>query len=89
MTITVPLDSTLYRSQGVCEAAEAFSKLCSVDIRACPTSIVAEFCVADDEEKIVDEFLNYALMRSIEDHLTHSRPAHPNHEPWAGNEDCG
>ena len=69
MTVSVPLDSTLYPSQCVFDAAANFSNLCVADVRVCPTSIVAEFSIADGEERIVDEFLNYVLMRSVEDYL--------------------
>ena len=73
MTITVTLDSTLYPSQCVCEAADTFSKLCVVDVHACPTSVVADFSITDGEERVVDEFLNYVLTRSIEDYLMRIR----------------
>jgi hypothetical protein len=70
MSITVSLDTTLYPSQCVREATDTFSKLCVLDVRVCPVSIVAEFSIGDGEEMIVDEFLNYVLTRSIEDYLT-------------------
>ena len=69
MSIAVQLDVMLYPSQCVYEAAEIFSKLCVVNVRACPDVMVAEFSFTDGEEKVVDEFLNYVLTRSIEDYL--------------------
>lgn len=81
MNIVVRLDTTLYTRQCVCEAAETYSTLCVVNVREYPSGIVAEFCISEGEEKVIDEFLNDVLTRSIENYLLRNQADAPNSLP--------
>jgi hypothetical protein len=69
MSMDITLASTIYPPESVSEAARAFSHLSAITVTENPTSTIAHVSAKDDESKVVDEFLNYLLMRSIEQQL--------------------
>jgi hypothetical protein len=70
MNMVVTLTSTLYPTECVEASVSAFAHLCKIDLIGNPTSITAHISVSDESSKVGDEFLNYLLMRSIEQQLT-------------------
>jgi hypothetical protein len=70
MSIVLTLDSTLYRPECVRAAVASFSELATIQLQLCPMDISVEFLDENHSSELVDEFLNNALMRSIEQHLS-------------------
>jgi hypothetical protein len=69
--VRVRLDSTLYPSAAVAEAIAAFTAMATIEPqRGNPESL--DITITSDEERCLDEFLNYALAASLELHLAHS-----------------
>jgi hypothetical protein len=70
MNMVVTLTSTLYPAECIEASVSAFAHLCKIDLIANPTSVTAHISASDESSQVGDEFLNYLLMRSIEQQLT-------------------
>jgi hypothetical protein len=70
MSIVLTFDSTLYPPECVRAAVASFSGLATIHLNVRPMDISVEFLGADNSSELIDEFLNNALMRSLEHHLT-------------------